>query len=240
MATYDQAEYEVRCEWGRQGVARLAPISDVVVIVDVLSFCTSVSIATDRGAAVYLHHRQDMPVEEYAASIDAELAYFGRRYSLSPSSLLAVAPGTRLVLPSPNGALLSLATGDTPTLAGCWRNARAVAQAAQQMGRAVAVIPAGERWRDSGSLRPAIEDWIGAGAVIHYLPGRRSPEAAAAEAAFLAAQPDLLGALQGCSSGKEGMERGRHADVALAAQLNASDGAPLLQEESYRLWPRSS
>jgi 2-phosphosulfolactate phosphatase len=36
---FDQSEYQVRCEWGLQGLRQLGPISDVVIIVDVLSYC---------------------------------------------------------------------------------------------------------------------------------------------------------------------------------------------------------
>ncbi len=36
--TFDQSEFDVRCEWGENGVSQLAPMSDVVIIVDVLSF----------------------------------------------------------------------------------------------------------------------------------------------------------------------------------------------------------
>jgi 2-phosphosulfolactate phosphatase len=32
----DQSEFDVRCEWGEHGVAALAPISDVVNVIDVL------------------------------------------------------------------------------------------------------------------------------------------------------------------------------------------------------------
>ena len=72
------------------------------------------------------------------------------------------------MLPSPNGSTLSLATAETPTLAGCLKNCRTVALAAVTYGNRIAVIPAGEKWPD-GSLRPSFEDFIGAGAVIRYL-----------------------------------------------------------------------
>lgn len=50
---FDQAEFDLRCEWGEQGVAQLSAISDVIVIVDVLSFSTCVEIATSKGATVF-------------------------------------------------------------------------------------------------------------------------------------------------------------------------------------------
>ncbi|HKX30067.1 MAG TPA: hypothetical protein VJ302_20425, partial [Blastocatellia bacterium] len=50
---FDQSEFEIRCEWGRQGASLLAPISDLLIIVDVLSFSTAVEIATARGAVIY-------------------------------------------------------------------------------------------------------------------------------------------------------------------------------------------
>ncbi len=46
---FDQAEFNIRCEWGIEGVERLAPDCDVVIIVDVLSFSTSVDVATRQG-----------------------------------------------------------------------------------------------------------------------------------------------------------------------------------------------
>jgi 2-phosphosulfolactate phosphatase len=234
MPFYDQSAADVRCEWGLQGVAHLAPISDVVVIVDVLSFCTSVEIAVSRGAVVY-PYRGDAAAE-YAASLGAELAGFrasGSTYSLSPQSLVSIPAGTRLVLPSPNGSTLSLHGGRAATLAGCLRNARAVARAAEKLGRHIAVIPAGERWRTDGSLRPAFEDLVGAGAVISNLSSERSPEASAAVAAFESVQSDLEQALRACSSGKELIARDHAQDVTLAAALDAGASAPLLHEGAY-------
>lgn len=233
---YDQAEYAVRCEWGMQGVEQLAPISDVVIIVDVLSFCTCVDVAVGRGALVYPFGFHNDSARTYAVVVGAQLANpqrSTRGYTLSPASLLTIPPETRLVLPSPNGSTLSVGTGDTPTLAGCLRNAAAVAGAARSLGERIAVIPAGERWRD-GSLRPAWEDWIGAGAIIAHLPGQRSPEAESALAAFRAARRDLPGGLHRCSSGKELIAKGYAADVDLAASLDVSAVASQLVNGAYR------
>ena len=169
------------------------------------------------------------------ASLGAELADGQRRetkYSLSPTSLVSISRGTRLVLPSPNGATLSFGTGATPTLTGCLRNGRAVAAAAQEYGRRIAVIPAGERWRDGG-LRPAFEDWVGAGAILSHLPGVPSPEAQAAVAAYHYARQDLASRLKRCRSGKELIERGFEHDVVLASALDVSVCVPILVRGAY-------
>lgn len=136
-------------------------------------------------------------------------------------------------MPSPNGSFLTLHTGNTPTLAGCLRNCQAVADFAQKYGEKIAVIPAGERWKDDASLRPAFEDLIGAGAILSYLCGSLSPEAEAALAAFQAFQQDLVGYLKKCSYGKELIEKRFEPDVELAAAFNISDCVPLLTENAY-------
>src|SRR5438552_4637076 len=157
---FDQREFDVRCEWGEAGIAQLAAQSGAVVIVDVLSFSTCVDIAVGNGATVYPYRLRDGSASAYAQSLSAILANPDRKfdkggYSLAPASLVNIPPGTRLVLPSPNGSTLTLSTGDVPTFAGCLRNARAVAAAMQELGSSIRVIPAGDRWHDS-SLRPAI------------------------------------------------------------------------------------
>lgn len=233
---FEQQEFDIRCEWGERGAAILAPISDVVIIVDVLSFSTCVEIAVLQGAAVFPYPWKDDRAVEFAASIDAVLADPKRtigKLSLSPESLLDIQPGTRLVLPSPNGAALTLAAKPKPVLAGCLRNARAVALAAMRYGSKIAVLPAGERWKDDHSLRPSFEDYIGAGAIISYLDGNPSPEAIGAEAAFKEAKSRLGEYLAQCSSGKELIERGYPEDVRLASLLNTSDCVPTLIEDAF-------
>ena len=108
---FDQSEFDIRCEWGQHGVQHLAPISDAVIIVDVLSFSTAVVVAVGCGATVYPYGERDGSEVRYAKSLEAVLA--GPRgkaeYSLSPTSLTNIPSGTRLVLPSLNGATLTRA-----------------------------------------------------------------------------------------------------------------------------------
>jgi 2-phosphosulfolactate phosphatase len=234
MSYYDQSNFEIRCEWGRKGVEQLAPISDVIIIVDILSFSTCIEVANSRGATVFPCDWKNESVQEFAKSVNAELAsrHGGSGYSLSPISLSQIPQGTRLVLPSPNGSSISLATGTTPTLAGCLRNAKAVALAAKRYGRHISVIPAGEKW-DDGSLRPSFEDLIGAGAILSYLQGSLSPDAQVAIAAYHSAQPKLEHLLKQCGSGIELIEKGFEQDVDLAAELNISDCVPILVDKAY-------
>jgi 2-phosphosulfolactate phosphatase len=96
----------------------------------------------------------------------------------------------------------------------------------------VAVIPAGEHW-DDDTLRPCLEDWIGAGAVLSLLAGRRSPEAELAVAAFERFRGDLAGALSRCGSGEELVEGGFGCDVELAAEYGVSSAVPMLAGDRF-------
>lgn len=238
---FNQHGYELRCEWGKPGVAALAPMVDAIVIVDTLSFSTCVDVAVSRGAIVYPYPWKDDSAEAFARSVEAVLAGPRNkdRLSLSPMSLRQLPPGQRIVLPSPNGATLSGLTGGTPTLTGCLRNAATVAHVARSFGPRIGVVPAGEQWPD-GSLRPAIEDWIGAGAVLSYLSGSTSPEADLARQAFLGTSGKLAEILQTSTSGRELIERGWMDDVSIASELNTSACAPILTEGSYRMAPGRS
>ncbi|MDJ0593102.1 MAG: 2-phosphosulfolactate phosphatase [Pleurocapsa sp. MO_226.B13] len=231
---FNQNDFEIRCEWGKSGILQLAPFSDVIVIVDVLSFSTCIEIATSLGAIVYPYQWQDESAKAFADSKGAKLAKKrgSNGYSLSPVSLTCITAGTRLVLPSPNGSSLSLATTSVPILAGCLRNCQAVAFAAMKYGRKIAVIPAGEQWEDN-TLRPSFEDFIGAGAIISYLQGSLSPEAQLAMAAYQGVRKHLSHLVKQCGSGKELITRGFAQDVDLAAELNVSNCVPTLIDGAY-------
>ena len=96
------------------------------------------------------------------------------------------------------------------------------------------LIPAGERWPD-GSLRPALEDYLAAGAIIAALGKRKlSPEAQAAKAAF---QGGDFSALRHCASASELHARGFSADVELCLALDASHRACALIDNAYRSLP---
>jgi 2-phosphosulfolactate phosphatase len=122
---------------------------------------------------------------------------------------------------------LAAAEAGAVVLAGCLRNASAVAAAARGLGGLVGVVAAGER-RPDGSLRFAVEDLIGAGAILQALGGRPSPEVRAAIAAFVDAAPDLPSTLAVCTSGRELAARGLAADLDLAAEHDVSQTVPRL------------
>jgi 2-phosphosulfolactate phosphatase len=251
-AVHRQLPYTVRFEWGLDGASVVAPGADLAVVVDVLSFTTCVSVALDRGAEVFPYPWKDATAEDFAAHHDAELAgpRNGGGLSLSPASLRDAESLERVVLPSPNGSTIAhaLATEVPLVAAVSLRNAGATAAwAASELPEeaVIAVIAAGERWPD-GSLRPCVEDQIGAGAFIAGLVaagkggyeaevGRHgySPEAVAAMAVFDAAEPHLREMLQGSSSGRELIGDGYADDVDVAAELDDSSAVAILRDGAF-------
>jgi 2-phosphosulfolactate phosphatase len=234
-SVFEQGGYRIRAEWGEAGVDALASGCAVLIIVDVLSFTTSVDIAVERGARI-LPLRRDDEVAAAAAALTAGAALATSRAEWRPSALLEVRPGTLLAVSSPNGATLCsrAATSGTLVLAGCLRNATAVAALAASLadGRPIGVVPGGERWGiHDGPLRPSVEDYLGAGAIVAALLdlglGPASPEAELAATAYRATR-DVPAALAGCASGRELIARGDLDDVELAAQVGASSVAPRL------------
>lgn len=230
----------VLSEWGMAGVEALRDRVSVLIVVDVLSFSTAVDVAVSRGALIYPFPYGDENAAQAAADrVGAILAKprraVGAQLSLSPNSLRTIQSGTRLMLPSPNGSRLSLAGGATPIIAGCLRNGAAVAQAARAIAGQglIGVIPAGELWPD-GSLRPAIEDMLGAGAIIHYLAAPCSPEAQVVRDTFRSAGEGLASLIRASVSGQKLIGRGYSGDVDVALELGASKCAPLLTKGVYR------
>lgn len=244
-----QQGFAYRFEWGANGVRALAPVVEVIIIVDVLRFTSAVSAAVEAGATVFPCRFNDAQADEFARSRGAQVA--GRRergeIALSPTDLLMGRPGARLVLPSPNGAALALAArelGARNVLAGCLRNASVTATVARTLARrngTIGIIGAGERWHDeAGALRPAVEDLIGAGAILAALDPSAavsapccSPEAAAARAAFVAARPRLYETLTDCASGRELVARGAIDDLATCAALDVAPRAAVMFDDSF-------
>ncbi|MFB9315348.1 2-phosphosulfolactate phosphatase [Nocardioides plantarum] len=247
-----QTASAVRLEWGPTGAGAVAAGCDVAVVVDVLSFTTTLTVALDLGITVLPYAWKDSRAEAYAAERDAVLAV-GRLearqwragVSLSPASLAALGPDhgiERIVLPSPNGSAISFALRDSGcTVVGAsLRNALAVgAWVASQVesGALVAVVPAGERWSD-GSLRPSVEDLWGAGAVLSSL-GRLvdmsswSPEARAAATAYDAVRATIKDELIACASGAELVDKGFASDVWIAAETGVSEVVPVLTDDAF-------
>jgi len=241
----EQDGFDLQFEWGPNGLRELGPGAAAIVIVDVLRFTTAVSVAVGRGAQVLPYGSDEGRAETFAAQHNALLASTGRDdhgWSLSPSDLATIRPGTRLVLPSPNGSCVAFAARQLApgavVLAGCLRNASAVAREAalRTRGGPVVVIAAGERWPgEAWALRPCVEDLLGAGAVLRALrvltgiaPDRISPEARVPMAAFDDARDDLREWLLASGSGRELVARGWGDDVEAAAPLDVDAVPPVL------------
>lgn len=217
----------------------------MLVIVDTLSFSTAVAAAVHHGGLVCPCPEGEDPVKlarrigGEAAVRRAEVPKKGR-FSLSPLTYVGRPAGTRIILSSPNGATGSHLSQHVPYLfAGALVNAKAVAVAISQLldrtglPVSVTVIACGEREAspsEDGQLRWAVEDYLGAGAILSYLGCEKSPEARICEGAFIHSEDKIEDVLSECESGRELRDMGYGKDVAFAAQLNIYDTVPILRD----------
>jgi 2-phosphosulfolactate phosphatase len=243
---FGQSDADVRFEWGPVGAAHLTGGACVVVI-DVLSFTTAVSVVTSRGMAVYPQRWDDPGTVAFAAEHDAQLVVrrrdlsAERPWSLSPAVLRTAPVTPRLVMPSPNGSTISVAAAatDTTVVAASLRNASAVGRWLVTQGfgtstRPAVIIAAGEKWRD-GSLRPALEDGLGAGAVLHHLrsAGAKLSVEADAMAGMFGATGDVEAAVRSCGSARQLVRAGYGGDVDVAVELDSDDTVPVVHDGAF-------
>ncbi|WP_442797046.1 2-phosphosulfolactate phosphatase [Pantoea vagans] len=238
MQWWDQERFSVRLEWGTAAISYAAKDVECIVIVDVMSFSTCVSLAVDNGAQVYPYPWKDASAISFASSIGARVGSYDRLsdangFSLSPASIRKIEAGEKLVLPSPNGSAISFLARDVDAgvtvFSGCFRNLTQTAKACRDFRR-ILVIPCGERW-PNGTIRPAIEDYAAAGGIIAAIGHDRcSPEAAGAVAAWQ--QLNLL-SLRECASALELQQRGFQEDVDLCLDLDSATRVCQLQGDFY-------
>lgn len=240
---FTQHPYHCRLDWGRQGVRQAAERGDILVIVDTLSFSTAAVTAMHYGGLIY----PCSPEEDVAglaqrvggeATVPRPLVPERGRFSLSPATYLDIEPGTRVVVASPNGGTCSRYAGQVPFLfVGALVNAQALAAVVSSLlehqDLSITVIACGERWKTSsedGELRFAIEDYLGAGAILSYLQHSKSPEARVCEGAFVQIRDDLHTVMWECESGRELRESGFEVDVEHAARLNVYETVPHMRD----------
>lgn len=243
----EQSAYGLRFDWGLNGADAIANQASATVVVDVLSFTTTLSVALDVGTAVLPYRWNDETAKTLAREADAVLAV-GRgtaapgQISLSPGTLRTGSAPARLVLPSPNGSTLAHYLGGTPAvcLGASLRNGAAVADwiasTYDPVRSTIAVIATGEQWPDGG-MRPAVEDLWGAGLVLDHLAEAGwlalSPEAAVARAAWQAVADQMPEALLACVSGRELVDQDYREDVEIAAEVSTSRSVPYLRDGEF-------
>ncbi|KTS12860.1 MULTISPECIES: 2-phosphosulfolactate phosphatase [Microbacterium] len=197
-----QANYQVRLDWGRPGLDRLAP-ADVVILVQTLGLSADALTAIEAGAT--------LPVEGL-----------------------------------PTAALVRAAAGDAAeVLVGGIRNARAVAdrvleiQTARAARTSIALIAVGyPDGPDAETLRFAVDDLLGAGAVIAALGDlgidHASPDAALAGEGYRALRGAARHLLSASGTGRSLTDAGRADVVQAAAARDAASVVPTLIDDAFR------
>jgi len=244
---FNQSPFQCRMDWGIRGVKEASLRGDIIVIVDVLSFSSAITNAVHQRAIIYPFPRTG-DINEFGKSVNAEVCILERSRarelglpSLSATSFNESHKGKKYVISSINGATcVKEASGNNYIFIGCLLNASAVAivvnQIQQDKNLNITVIASGERWSgnkdEPRDLRPSIEDYLGAGAILELLNGTKSPEAKVCIGAYQNSKSELDELILDSSSGRELLNMGFSDDVKFCSQVDVFKEVPILIQDS--------
>lgn len=251
---FGQGPYRCKMDWGLRGARNAAARGDIVVIVDVLSFSSAVISATQKGVILYPYPMRGGEwgsAADYAEQLKLELlpgraeALKTGQPSLSPVSFTSEHAGQAFVISSLNGAACISACADgNPVLVGGLVNAGRIAEEVNRLISKSALnatlVACGEQWgeprKNESILRPCIEDYLGAGAIISKIEAEKSAEAQVCQAAFEACKGEVRRLVREGSSGRELAQKGYRADVEFSSALDTLDAVPcLVPDEQGRM-----
>lgn len=214
-ASLGQAKYQVRFDWAAAGGRRILPGAHVAVLVDALSFTTSVVVAAERGT--------ETDVSDAA--------------SAGGTGALALALAA-------DGAIVLAASMRNRTAVAEWILAMQEQRGERVIVAVVAAgeptrQPTGDRAAAAdGGIRFAIEDQLVAGAVIDALIGigidHISPEAAVAGASFEGLRHAATHLMSASGSAVALAAAGRGGEVRPATARDVTRVVPELRDGAFR------
>jgi 2-phosphosulfolactate phosphatase len=243
---FDQSPSQCRMEWGIRGVEEASNRGDIIIIVDVLSFSSAVINALHNGVIIYPFPRVG-EINEFAKLVGGEVCILERARarelglpSLSATSFNETHKGQKFILSSINGATCVKATTKSSiVLVGGLLNVFSVAEVANKIQREnninITVIACGERWNnlnnETRDLRPSIEDYLGAGAILELLNGTKSQEAKVCINAYKNSKKEIEELITDSGSGRELLKMGFPEDVKFSCQIDLFKDVPLLVKD---------
>ncbi len=234
-------------DWGVFGVQQAVRRGDIIIVVDVLSFSTSVAIAVKNSAFIFPAKSDEDAMnlkDQFRTEISVkrnEVPSKGK-FSLSPATYYEIEPETKITLLSPNGATCTRQIDNSRSvfcgaLVNCSTVAEAAFNEAVKQNNNITVVACGERLKGSDDIykiRMAVEDYLGAGAILSKIPLPKTAESIVCENAYgkLANHvPDLIWK---CESGVELRAMNFGNDIHIATNLNSIPVAPIYKNGFYQ------
>jgi 2-phosphosulfolactate phosphatase len=222
-------------DFGPEGANSAAQKGNIVVIVDVLRFSTTVSTAIANGFTI-------VPCATRAEAEEMSGKTGVTRYSLSPLDYMNPKNPEEVILVSPNGAACAKALWkDTLGFIGCFLNAGSLARVlndiASTLAKDVALIAAGEvredQENDLRTRRFSIEDFLGCGFILSVLKMRLTAEADLCMRAFDASRRDYTALIRNSLSGQYLINRRYGDDITHAVQRNIYGIVPVVERGRF-------